>query len=118
MLASPPVRAAVERAGSFWPPLGAAAVCFCAVFFGSGLSAVTLVWIGGLALLLAALLAAAALLGALPAPQLDGPGALFCGSPFRLPPWGRAGAAGAATPARPPGPATKSAPSPPHTPAR
>src|SRR3954452_24132133 len=87
MLASPPVRAAVERAGGFWPPLGAAAVCFCAVFFFSGLSAVTLVWIGGLPLLLAALLAAAALLGALPAPPLDGPAALFCGSLFGLALW-------------------------------
>jgi hypothetical protein len=87
MLASPPVRAAVERAGGFGPALGAAAVCFCAVFFGSGLSAVTLVWIGGLALLLAALLAAAALLGALPAPQLDAPAALFCSSLFGLALW-------------------------------
>ena len=39
MLASPPVRAAGERAGGFGPALGAAAVCFCAVFFGGGLGA-------------------------------------------------------------------------------
>jgi hypothetical protein len=87
MLASPPVRSAGERAGGFGPVLGAAAVCFCALFFGGGLSAVTLVWIGGLALVLAALLAAAALSGVLPAPRLDGPAAVFCGSLFGLALW-------------------------------
>jgi hypothetical protein len=87
MLASPPVRSAGERAGGFGPVLGAAVVSICAIFFGSGLSAVTLVWVGGLALLLAALLAAAALLGVLPAPLLDGPAALFCGSLFGLALW-------------------------------
>jgi tetratricopeptide (TPR) repeat protein len=81
------VRSAGERAGGFGPALGAAVVCFCALFFGSGLSAVTLVWIGGLALLLAALLAAAALLGRLPVPRLDGPAAVYCGSLFGLALW-------------------------------
>jgi hypothetical protein len=87
MLASPPVRSAGERAGGLGPVLGAAVVSICAIFFGGGLSAVTLVWIGGLALLLAALLAAAVLLGVLPAPLLDGPAALFGGSLFGLALW-------------------------------
>src|SRR5229473_271889 len=37
MLASPPVRAAGERVGGLWAALGAAAICFCALFFGGGL---------------------------------------------------------------------------------
>ena len=52
MLASPPVPAAGERAGR----LAACALCFCALFFGGGDSNAPLVWIGGLALLLAAAL--------------------------------------------------------------
>ena len=91
MLASAPVRAAGERAGglgpSLGPALGAAAVCFCAVFFGGGLTAATLAWIGGLALLLAALLAAAALLGVIPAPRLDAPAVVYLGSLFGLAVW-------------------------------
>src|SRR5437588_8502361 len=91
MLASAPVRAAGERAGglgpSLGPAVGAAAVCFCAVFFGGGLTAATLAWIGGLALLLAALLAAAALLGVIPAPRLDAPAAVYLGSLFGLAVW-------------------------------
>ena len=91
MLASAPVRAAGERAGglgpSLGPALGAAAVCFCAVFFGGGLTAATLAWIGGLALLLAALLAAAALLGVIPAPRLDAPAVIYLGSLFGLAVW-------------------------------
>jgi O-antigen ligase len=85
------VRAAGERAGglgpALGPALGAAAVCFCAVFFGGGLDAATLAWIGGLALLLAALLAAAALLGVLSAPRLDGPTAVYLGSLLALAVW-------------------------------
>ena len=66
MLASPAVRAAGERVGG----LAAAAVCFCALFFGGGPSNAPLVWIGGGALVLAALLLA------FPA-RLDPPAALF-----------------------------------------
>src|SRR6059058_1596022 len=54
MLASPAVRAAGERVGG----LAAAGVCFCALFFGGGHSNAPLVWIGGLALVLSALLLA------------------------------------------------------------
>src|SRR5439155_17583058 len=59
MLASPPVRAAGERVGGLWAAFGAAAICFCAVFFGGGLADVNapLVWIGASALALAAVLA-------------------------------------------------------------
>jgi len=97
MLASPPVRAAGERAGGSGPARGglgralgtaaAAGVSFCAIFFGGGLTAATIAWIGGLALVLAAVLAGAALLGVLPAPRLDGPAALFLGALLGLAAW-------------------------------
>jgi hypothetical protein len=58
MLASRPVRAAGERVGGLWPAAGAAGLCFCAFFFGAGDSPAPLVWIGAMALLLAALLLA------------------------------------------------------------
>jgi len=91
MLASRLVRAAGERAGGLAVALGpasaAAAVSFCAIFFGGGLTAATLAWIGALALVGAALLTGAALLGALPAPTLDGPAALFLGSLLGLAVW-------------------------------
>lgn len=45
-----------ERVGGrLWPAAGAAAVCFCALFFSGGDSIAPLVWIGAAALLLAAL---------------------------------------------------------------
>src|SRR5438552_2435773 len=87
MLASPPVRAAGERSGGAGPALCAAIVSFCAIFFGGGLSAATLAWIGGLALVLAALGVGAALLGVLAAPRLDGPAALYCASLLGLAVW-------------------------------
>src|SRR5437870_2852614 len=77
MLASPPVGAAGERV---WPALGAS-VCFCALFFGGGFSDAPLVWIGGLALLLAALVA-----GFSPVP-LDRPAGLFLGCLVGLAVW-------------------------------
>src|SRR5215470_16936945 len=58
MLASRPVRAAGERVGGLWPAAGAAGLCFCAFFFGAGDSPAPLVWIGAIALILAALLLA------------------------------------------------------------
>jgi O-antigen ligase/polysaccharide polymerase Wzy-like membrane protein len=58
MLASPPVRAAGQRVDELAPPLAAAAVCACALFFSGGDARAPLVWIGGLALLGAALLVA------------------------------------------------------------
>jgi|SRR5579884_265737 len=72
MLASPPVRAAGDRVGGLLPAAGAAAVSFCALFFGGADSIAPLVWIGGLALVLAALLLLAPV-------ALDGPAVLFLG---------------------------------------
>ena len=74
MLASRPVRLAGERVEGLLPALVAAVLAFCALFFGGGLSSAPLVWIGGLALVGAAVLllwqtpagaAAAAFLGSL-----------------------------------------------------
>src|SRR3954451_5144136 len=56
MLASPPVRLAGERVEAPLPALAAAVLAFCALFFGGGLSAAPLVWVGGLALVAAAAL--------------------------------------------------------------
>jgi hypothetical protein len=73
MLASRPVRAAGERVGGLWPAAGAVGLSFCAFFFGAGDSPAPLVWIGAIALVLAALLLAE------PA-ALDRPALLFvCG---------------------------------------
>jgi len=74
MLASPAVRAAALRVGDVGPAAGAAAVVFCALFFGGGSDSAPLVWIGGAALVLAALA-----LGLSRAPALDAPAALFIG---------------------------------------
>jgi O-antigen ligase len=62
------------------PGLAAAAVSFCALFFGGGHSNAPLVWIGGVALVLAAVLLAWA-------PRLDGPAALLLGSLAGLTVW-------------------------------
>jgi len=73
MLASRPVRAAGERVGGLWPAAGAVGLCFCAFFFGAGDSPAPLVWIGAIALVLAALLLAEPV-------ALDRPALLFlCG---------------------------------------
>ena len=77
------MRTAVSR----WPnhlgaPLvgGAAVVlAFCALFFGGGSTDAPLVWIGGIALVAAALAVASALLGYLPAPRLGRPALGFLG---------------------------------------
>jgi hypothetical protein len=58
MLASRPVRAAGERVGGLWPAAGAVGLSFCAFFFGAGDSPAPLVWIGAIALVLAAVLLA------------------------------------------------------------
>jgi hypothetical protein len=83
MLASPPVRAAGERVGGRWAAFGAAASCFCAIFFGGGLADVNapLVWIGAFALLLAALAAGFAPVG------LDRTAAVFFGCLLGLAVW-------------------------------
>src|SRR5690348_8817996 len=73
MLASRPVRAAGERVGGLWPAVGTVGLCFCAFFFGAGDSPAPLVWIGAIALVLAALLLAEPV--ALDRPEL----AFLCG---------------------------------------
>src|SRR4051794_30827229 len=80
MLASPPVRAAGERVGGLLPAAAAAGICFCAVFFSGGQSNDPLVWIGGLALVAAALLLASPV-------GLDGPARLLLGALFGLAVW-------------------------------
>jgi hypothetical protein len=92
MLPSAAVRPAGERyAGlplSFAAPtLAAAALCFGALFFSGGFDDTALVWIGGLALALAALTAAAAQVGPLPAPRVDARAAAFLGCLFGLAAW-------------------------------
>ena len=92
MLASLPVRAAGEPDTVLTPqaaaiPALAGALAFCALFFGGGFADAPLVWIGGLALVLASALAGAALVGLLPAPRLDPPAAIFLGCLLGLAVW-------------------------------
>jgi hypothetical protein len=82
MLASPAVRAAAFRVGDVGPVAGAAAVVFCALFFGGGSASAPLVWIGGTALVLTALA-----LGVGHAPAFDGPAALLVGCLAALAVW-------------------------------
>jgi tetratricopeptide (TPR) repeat protein len=92
MLASPHVRAASERLRALEPRIAAptlavAALCAAALCLGGGFDDTRLVWIGGAALVLAALVASAALLRALPAPVLDAPAAAFLACLFGLAAW-------------------------------
>jgi tetratricopeptide (TPR) repeat protein len=80
MLASPPVRAAGQRVDELAPALLAAGLSACALFFGGGDSKAPLVWIGGLALVAAALLV-------LRLPPLGGPALLLLGSLAGLAVW-------------------------------
>ena len=89
MVPSSPVRAAGERFAGRRPAgvaAVAAAVCFCALFFSGGDAQAPLVWIGALALLLAAVLAAGAFLGMLPV-RVDLPAAAFLGCLLGLVAW-------------------------------
>jgi O-antigen ligase len=88
MLPSSPVRAAAERfAGRRLGGVAAAVgVCFCALFFSGGDAQAPLVWIGALALLLAAVLAAGAFLGVLPV-RVGRPAAVFLACLFGLVAW-------------------------------
>ncbi|HET6944394.1 MAG TPA: O-antigen ligase family protein [Gaiellaceae bacterium] len=70
------MRAAGERVGE----LAAAVLAFCALFFAGGHATAPLVWIGGLALVLAALLVVAPT-------RLDAPAVLFLGALFGLAVW-------------------------------
>ena len=92
MLPSPAVRPVGERFAGLplrfaAPSLAAAALCFYALFFSGGFDDTALVWIGGLALALAALTAAAAQIGPLPAPRVDARAAAFLGCLFGLAAW-------------------------------
>jgi hypothetical protein len=83
MLASGPVHAAGERSGRGLAASAAAAIAFCALFFGGGLADVStpLVWIGASSLLLAAVLLALAPL------RLDRTAAVYLGCLFGLALW-------------------------------
>ena len=89
MLASPPVRASVERRATSGAAVAVAAgvASFAALFFARGTTLSALVWIGGVAVLLAACAGAAALLGLVPAPSLDPAGAVLLGALFALAAW-------------------------------
>jgi hypothetical protein len=89
MLASSPVRALVERRATSGAVVAAAggALAFAAFFFARGTALSSLVWIGAFALLVVAVVAAATLVGALPAPRLDVAGAGFLAGLFALAIW-------------------------------
>jgi hypothetical protein len=79
MLASRPVRAIPAAAGG--------ALAFAAFFFARGTTLSSLVWIGGAAILVAALASAAVLAGVLAGPRLDGAGTAFLVALFALAVW-------------------------------
>lgn len=89
MLASGPVAAARERAGSSVRVAATVAglAAFCALFFGDGSDPARLVWIGALALAVAALPLAASLAGLAPAISLDRAGRAFAGCVAGLAVW-------------------------------
>ena len=89
MLASSPVRAQAERrtAPGALVAAAAGALSFAAFFFGRGTTLSSLVWIGGLTILLAALVVAAGLAGLAPMPRLDGAGTAFLGGLLGLAVW-------------------------------
>ena len=89
MLASPPVRALVERRATSGAVVAAAggALAFAAFFFAQGSALSSLAWIGAFAILAVAVTAAAVLAGALPAPSLDAAGAGFLSALFGLAIW-------------------------------
>jgi tetratricopeptide (TPR) repeat protein len=84
MLASPAMRAAAQRATI---PAAAVPVLVCALLFADGSSYDPLVWIGGAALVLAALGGAAIAAGWLPAPLLSRPALAFAGCLAGLAVW-------------------------------
>jgi hypothetical protein len=86
MLASSIVRAAGERFVSLLA-LGAGVLCACALLFSGGAGEAPLVWIGAFALALAAVAAAAILVGIVPASPLGTPAAVFAGALLGLAVW-------------------------------
>ncbi len=89
MLASSAVPTAAEPVGGLGLAVAAASAvaAFCALFFSGGFADGPLVWVGGLALGLAAVAAAAAALRLTPAPALDLPTGMFLGCLFGLAVW-------------------------------
>jgi hypothetical protein len=89
MLASSPVSTLVDRRSTAGALIAApsGALAFAAFFFGRGTALSSLVWIGGAAILLAALAAAVVLAGMLPAPALDAAGSVFLAALFSLAIW-------------------------------
>src|SRR5437764_6799190 len=89
MLASPPVRALVERRATSGAVVAAAggALVFAAFFFARGTARSPLVWIGAFALLAVAAAATAILAGACTAPQFDVAGVGFLAGLFALAIW-------------------------------
>ena len=78
----------------------AVGICFSALFFAGGFDDAPLVWIGGVALLAAASLAAAALLGAFAPPRLAPAPAALLGGLFGLAIWAAASTVWSASPDR------------------
>lgn len=89
MLASSPVRAQAERRTATGAVVAAAAgaLSFAALFFGHGTTLSSLVWIGGLTILLAAVVGAAGLARLVPAPSIDGAGSVFLAALLGLAIW-------------------------------
>ncbi len=89
MLASSAVPTAAEPVGGLGLAVAAASAvaAFCALFFSGGFADGPLVWVGALALGLAAVAAAAAALHVVPAPALDLPAGAFLGCLFGLAVW-------------------------------
>ena len=87
MLASPSVLPAGQRVLASAVAAAAAVLAISAVFFGGGFAPARLVWIGGGALLLAALASGGVLSGLLPQPRPDGPASVFAGCLFGLAVW-------------------------------
>ena len=89
MLASSAVPTAAEPVGGLGLAVAAASAvaAFCALFFSGGFADGPLVWVGALALGLAAVTAAAAALHVVPAPALDLPTGAFLGCLFGLAVW-------------------------------
>ena len=102
MLASAAVRAAGERVGAAGLAAAAAAgmLAFCALFLANGSDRGRLVWIGALALLVAALPLAAALAGMASRVRFDRHAALFAGSLVALAAWTAASIAWSLSPDR------------------
>jgi O-antigen ligase len=89
MLASSAVPTAAEPVGGLGLGVAAASAvaAFCALFFSGGFADGPLVWVGAVALGLAAVTTAAAALHVVPAPQLDLPTGAFLGCLFGLAFW-------------------------------